>query len=552
MAGQDVLAFGKQLRDFRQGAGLTREALAERAGLSAKAIGALERGERRHPYPHTIRVLADALGLSEDERMTFAVAGTRRETPIPSPAQRMSAGHLPVPPTPLVGRERELAELRAMVQGGARLVTLTGAGGVGKTRLALEVARELAGHFADSTALVSLAPLSDAAFVLPTVAHALGLSEAASQPAREVLRNQLHDRQLLLVLDNLEHVLEAAPEIAALIEMCPRLAMLATSRAPLRLRGEREYPLGPLPVPSLSHVPEVDDLADNPAVALFVERARHVYPDFELTRSNAAAVAAVCRRLDGLPLALELAAARTRVLDPTTMLARLDRVLPVLTGGPRDLPERQRTMEAAIRWSHGLLEPAEQALFRRLSVFAGGWDLQAAAAVGVGEHISDEVLDLLASLVERSLVMVDRGERVRYRMLEPVRQYAMERLGEAGAVEETRRRHAEYYLEFAEQVEPELRLRARGTESLLEAERDNLQEAVTWALSRGQPELTVRLAYALWAFYWERGQYTEVLRWMEEASRAGDQLSPGGRARVRFVAELMRFRLGGNEGLVSA
>jgi len=327
-----------------------------------------------------------------------------------------------MPPTALVGRDRELAELRDLLLGRVQLVTLVGAGGVGKTRLALEVARELAKHFADSVALVPLAPLSDAAFVLPAVVHTLGLSEVTSRPAREVLRDKLHDGKLLLVLDNLEHVLEAAPEVAALIEACPQLVVLATSRAPLRLRGEREYPVGPLPVPSLSRVPEVADIVGSPAVTLFVERARDVCPDFALTRSNAAAVAAICRRLDGLPLALELAAARIRVLDPTAMLARLDRALPVLTGGPRDLPERQRTMEAAIRWSYDLLEPAEQDLFRRLSVFAGGWDLQAAAAVGVGEHISDEVLDLLASLVERSLVMVDRGEQVRYRMLEPVRQ----------------------------------------------------------------------------------------------------------------------------------
>jgi predicted ATPase/DNA-binding XRE family transcriptional regulator len=518
MPGTQDETFGARLRKHREAAGLTQEELAEKARLSVNAVGQLERGERKRPYPHTVRSLAGALGLSEQEGSALLASSPRRGASTP-PA---TVTDLSAPLTPLVGREEYVVAVRSLLQeGGARLVTLTGPGGVGKTRLALEVAGAEGDRFADGTVFVALAPVLDPDLLVPTLAQAVGLREAGGKPVRELLYGYLGDRRLLLVLDNFEHLLGAAPEVADLLAACPSLQILATSRAPLRLRGEQEYPVEPLPVPDLARVPAVEDVSGVPSVRLLVERAGEASPGFGLTQHNAAAVATICRRLDGLPLALELVAPRLKLLPPTALLARLDEALPLLSGGPRDLPERQRTMRDTVGWSHELLPAGRQALFRRLSVFAGGFELPAAEAVGGGSAFEG-----LSALLENSLVRPDAGPsdgaEPRFTMLETVRAYALERLQESGEGDEIRGRHAAYYLGLAERATPELEGGGQASWlERLEREHDNLRAALGWLLGHDEPDRAARLAAATWLFWVVRGHAGEGQMWLERALASG-------------------------------
>ena len=532
MAEEQRGRFGARLRHLRETAGLTQEQLAERAGLTPNAISALERGERRRPYPHTVRALARALGLSADEGEALAAAVPRRAgapSASPPPPPTADFGELPAAPTGLIGREGDLDALAGLLGGGGGPITLIGPGGVGKTRLAVELVRKVADRYPDGAVFVDLSPLTDATLVVPAVARALGVRETPGHPLHQSLRAHLRERCLLLVLDNAEHLLDAAPDLARIGTAGDGLDLLITSRAPLRVRGEREYPVRPLALPDLSRVPTVADVEANPAVELFVERARAVLPSFDLSRTNAAAVAAICHRLDGLPLAVELAAARVRALGPTALLARLDRALPLLADGARDLPERQRTMERAIAWSHDLLDARSRALFRRLAVFAGGWTLEGAEAVGAGPGLSaEEVLELLAGLVAQSLVVAVPGEEGRYRLLETVREYALQRLAESGRCEADAARdaHASYVLALAEQAEP--RLLQPGQEDWLDrlaAEHDNARAALARLAARGERERFLRLATALRYFWFVRGHFREGRGWLERAL-AGSEAAP--------------------------
>lgn len=541
MADGETTLFGERLRLHREAAGLTQEALAERAGLTAKGIAAIERGRRRRPYPHTIKALADALDL-DDEARSLLLGDPAAAATAPTAALRPAV--VTEPTTPLIGREHELAETSTILcNGSTRLLTLTGPGGVGKTRLALALAAAVTANFPDGVASVPLAALTDPDLVLPAIAQALGLTEVASRALREVVHTALRNRRLLLVIDNWEQVIVAAPEVAALLASCPGVTVLATSRAPLRLRGEREYPLAPLTIPDLTHFPLVAQLADNPAVQLFVDRAHSVAPSFALTRENAATVAAICRRLDGLPLALELAAARARLLSPTELLARLDRALPLLAGGARDLPDRQRTMERAIGWSYDLVAPDEARLFRALATFTGGWEYAAAEAIDP----ESDVLLLLSALVEQALVLVALGKdgEPRYRMLEPVRQYAALRLAESGEAAAAQQRHANFYLTLAANADAGLRSSEQAAWlDRLEREHDNLRTALTWAAHTGAVDAGLRAAGALSRFWWTRGHLNEGRRWMDRLLALPDPSPTTSRAEALNGAGNLAFLQG--------
>ncbi len=550
---------------------MTQEGLAERAQLSRGAVSSLERGERLAPRKETVALLATALELADADRSALYEAARHRHTrphptrgltplvfPVVQPAPIspwFSTSVLPTPPTPLIGRGDEVARAGALIgEGKARLLTLTGPGGVGKTRLALAVASAYHEFFTDDVVFVPLASLSQPALLAATLARAVGASsEGGDQPGQATIAC-LRDKHMLLLLDNFERLLPAAQFIADLLASCPHLVILVTSRAILQIQGEQTLPVAPLVLPSTSAFPakagclatqaEVEALAAAPAVALFMQRAQAVRPEFRLTPENVVDVARICQRLDGLPLALELAAARIRLMPPHALLIRLRRRLPMLTGGARDLPERHQTLRAALEWSYDLLPAATQTLFRRLSVFAGGATLEAIGALQ-GNSPDLDALDALSALLDHSLVR-SWGEvagEPRFRMLQTIREYAGDLLTASGERAAMERAHAMYYHAFAEHADTEL----RGTEQerwveRLEAEVDNLRAALRWSQNNAEWDVGFGLGGALWYFWFLSRRVSEGNSWLNALlSSPGATPAPAVRAKAIVGASWLAY-----------
>jgi non-specific serine/threonine protein kinase len=590
--------FGALLRRYRLAAGLTQEELAERARLSARAITAYEGGRRRAPYWETVRRLAQALGLSTSETAILQATVPRRRGPQVVGRPPNSVASALIPPTPprsnlpvqltsFVGRQREIAEIKHLL-GRTRLLTLTGAGGVGKTRLALQVAAEVSASYPDGVWVVELAAVADPAAVPPAIAAALEVSEVTSELFLARLQEVVSTRRLLLLLDNCEHLLDACATVAEeLLRAGRSLQILATSREALRVGGELSWRVPSLALPDVEHLDLIETLWHSEAIQLFIERATAVQPHFALSPMNAAAVVHVCHQLDGIPLALELAAARLRGLSVEQLATRLDQRFQLLNAGSRTAPLRQQTLRATVDWSYGLLIAREQQLFNRLAVFTGGFTIEAAELVcgadegvvfpvprgGDGRESSDtrtlipplspptgenhhpapatrlDVLDLLLRLVDKSLVVSEEGPGgdVRYRLLETLRQYGQERLESRRETTTIRARLAQYYLVLAEQAEQELRGPSQvAWMDRLRLERGNLGTALSWFLDNGasprpvacedKAEGGLRLASALHYFWILSGQRWEGRRWLERALTRTEEVATPLRAKGLLAA----------------
>jgi predicted ATPase/class 3 adenylate cyclase len=503
--------------DVHRAARIAAAAHGDQVVLSSAAKGLIE-----HALPEGVRLrdlgehrLKD---LSHPEHVfQLVIEGLASDFP---PLRSLDArpNNLPVQATTFVGRERELAECRRLLDG-SRLLTLTGPGGTGKTRLALQVAADALTDFADGAFIAALGTITDAGLVPSTIAEALGVHEEPARPLMESLRGHLSDKEVLLLLDNFEQVIEAAPLLSELLGGAPRLKTMVTSREVLGLYGEQEFPVPPLSLPDPRRLPDISSLSQYEAVGLFIERAVAARPDFAVTNQNAPAVAEICVRLDGLPLAIELAAAWIKILSPEAILSRLDRRLELLTRGARDLPPRQRSLRGAIEWSYNLLEPSEQRLFERLSVFIGGCPLEAIEAVCTPEELGIDPLEGLSSLVDKSLVRQEgtEGLEPRFVMLETIREYGLERLRKSADAEAVPRRHATFYMTLAEEAEQRVTGEdQRSWLDRLDAEHDNFRAALGWALESGQAEVGLRMAGALWRFWQQRGHLSEGRRWTDE------------------------------------
>jgi predicted ATPase/DNA-binding CsgD family transcriptional regulator len=543
-------------RLYRAYLGKSEQLTLERLNAIAALLARRAEGEEALPMQGTNEETLDMHAASASNEPV----GRREDScPDPTPASQhilpdmdvvnLPASNLPVPLTTLIGREQERATVCGLLRRPeVRLLTLTGTGGIGKTRLGLQVARDLLADFADGVYFVSLAPISDPDLVVPTIAQTLGLKDAGGQPPLELLKASLSQKRLLLLLDNFEQVLAAAPQLSELLVACPHLKLLVTSRAVLHLRGEHEFPVPPLALPDLTQLPESETLAQVAAVALFLQRAWATNPNLQLTSPNARAIAQICVQLDGLPLAIELAAARSKLLPPQALLARLGQRLAVLTSGAQDAPARQQTLRNTIAWSYNLLTAQEQQLFRRLSAFVGGCTLQAVETLchsledGRG---AEWILDGVASLLDKSLLQQteQEGEEPRLMMLETIREYGLECLRSSGELERTRQAHAAYYLALAQEAAttwygPE----QQAWCDRLEQEHDNLRAALQWLLEGQETALALQFSNALWWFWYTRAHVREGQTFLEKALAASEELATPARAQaLHYLGLLFEF-----------
>lgn len=552
-----VLTFGQWLRRRRRSLDLTQAELATRLHCAQGTIRRFEADDLR-PSKLLAEQMAEALGVPAQLRADFVlfarqgfqadvvfdslIADNReRGKSVTSSALLPTAPRryaLPIAATPLLGRDHAVSVvLEMLARPDVRLITLIGPPGVGKTRLAWQSAEQLQHRLREGACFVPLAPLNDAGRVLPAIAQAIDLRDSG-RLLMTALADRLRSEEMLLVLDNFEHVIDAAPEIAALLAAAPTLKVLCTSRVALRIWGEHEFVVPPLALPDLAHLPAQAALAANPAVALFVARARAAYPGFATSDDSIRQIAEICHRLDGLPLAIELAATRIKLFSPAAILARLERRLPFLTGGARDAPARHRTLAAAIAWSYELLTATEQLCLARLAVFRGGWTLESAEIV-CGEDV--DVVNALAVLVDHSLVQsVHTGqEDVRFIMLETIREFALNRLSERAETDGVQTRHARHYLALAVAAERGL----QGPDQVawmarLDGDQNNLRAAFHWSLKDGgDVELGLQAGAALWWFWWTNGQVGEGRRWLHELLQRAEDVGltvtiPYGRAQL--------------------
>lgn len=532
---------GPLLRKYRVAAGLTQEQLAERSGVSARTISDVEREVRPGVYRDTAGRLAEALGLNEEAREIFERAAREGAWRGPRRDEKVTTAGLPRPSTRLIGRHREVAVVSAALDDGVRLVTLTGPGGIGKTRIAIEAATAVWKRGRHSVFFVPLGEAGSASFVGSTVAATIGVTSPEA-PTPEAIADHLGGEPTLLALDTFEHVIEAAGFVADLITRSTALQVLVTSRERLHLSGEHEVAIPSLELPMSAWERPAEEVLRNPATRLFVDRARAARSDFALDEERALVIRDICTRLEGLPLAIELAAARVRHLPLESLRARLDDRMAILRGGPRDLPARQRAMRDTIAWSYGLLSPQEQDLLRRLGVFAGSWTLQAAA--WVAEASPEETLERMSALADKSLVSVadDVPGEARYRTYDVIRDFALEHLKDEGDLDTVRGRHAEFHLRLAEEAEPELGGAAQGDWiRRLEFEHPNLRAAVDWLIEVRDGDRALRLAGALWQFWRRQGYVAEGRVWLRRALGLAGSSSEGARAKALWGAGWLAF-----------